>query len=180
MAQRPLSPSPDHQRLELALQSARMGEFEMDFVRDRFVVSERLAAITGVPAGEIPANSGMVNGLHVHPDDIETPRRRHAEDSASTNSCDIAFRFIRPNDKRLVWLPSAGAILRDKNGHAIGQMGIIQDDTERRLEEERRMDLMAELDHRVTNVLGTVQTLVAQTIKRTTSLTTFLRDFSAS
>ena len=50
----------DRERLELALQIARLGEFEWDLDRDVFTISTRLAAITGLTAGETAAESGAV------------------------------------------------------------------------------------------------------------------------
>src|SRR3954447_1783847 len=43
--------SEEHRRLERALEIAGLGEFEWDIARGLFVVSERMAAITGLPAG---------------------------------------------------------------------------------------------------------------------------------
>ena len=56
--------------------------------------------------------------------------------------------------------------------------GIVEDITPLKLEEEQRQTLMAELDHRVKNVLATVQSLAIQTARRTTSLDGFLQNFS--
>ena len=43
----------DRARLDMALETARLGEFEWDIARDVFKVSRRMAAITGMPVGEI-------------------------------------------------------------------------------------------------------------------------------
>ena len=48
-------------RAALALTAAEMGEFEWDLKRDVFLVSERMAAITGVPAGEHAARGGQAS-----------------------------------------------------------------------------------------------------------------------
>jgi len=56
--------------------------------------------------------------------------------------------------------------------------GIIEDVSASHLEEDQRQQLMAELDHRVKNVLAAVQALAQQTAKRTTSLDAFLQTFS--
>jgi PAS domain-containing protein len=60
----------DRRRLELALQAAGLGEYEWDIERDVFVVSDRMAAITGLQAGERPAEGGRVLDALVHPDDL--------------------------------------------------------------------------------------------------------------
>ena len=67
-------PNLDRERLELALQSARLGEYEWDMVRDVFKVSPRMAEITGLPVGEWPARGGDLLYRGVHPDDRDATR----------------------------------------------------------------------------------------------------------
>jgi PAS domain S-box-containing protein len=163
-------------RLELALQAAGLGEFEWDMGRDVFIVSPRMAAILGVPAGERPARRGTALDDHVHPDDAERVRKARDRDLAAGGAFDVEARFLRPDDGRTVHVRCAGVITR-----AAGQpeclIGIVEDVTARHQEEERREHLMAELDHRVKNVLAAVQALAQQTAKRTTSLDAFLQNF---
>ena len=172
-----LGRSPDRRRLDLALQAAGLGEFEWDIARDVFMVSDRMAAITGVPAGERPAEGGLVMDAFVHPEDLAELTRRRADDIAARDSFDVEFRHIRPDDGRVICVRSAGIIARDNEARPISITGIVQDVTAKRQEEDQRQELMAELDHRVKNVLATVQSLATQTAKRTTSLQAFLSNF---
>jgi len=176
MTRRELDRSPDRRRLDLALQAAGLGEFEWDIARDVFVVSERMAAITGMPAGELPAEGGRALSAYVHPSDADLVGRP-AEDLMKGSSFETEFRHIRPDDGRTICIRAAGVISRDASGAAVNVTGIVQDVTARRLEDEQRQELMAELDHRVKNVLATVQALAIQTAKRTTSLQAFLQNF---
>lgn len=175
---RELGRSSDRRRLEMALEAAGLGEFEFDFVHDQFIVSERMAAITGIAAGPRPAKGGEALDEHVHPDDLEEFRRRRVEDSANANSFEMTFRQIRPDDGRLIWVRVGGVIERDEDGRALMLLGIVQDVTRLHREEERRLQAMVELDHRVKNVLAAVQALAQQTAKRTTSLDVFLQAFN--
>jgi PAS domain S-box-containing protein len=174
---RALGDSSGRDRLGLALQAAGLGEFEWDFARDVFVVSDRMSAITGIPAGDRPAQDGRALDEFVHPDDLDEFRRRREADSASSNSFTNTFRHIRPDDGRTIWVKVSGVMERAPDGSPIMMMGIVQDVTQQRLEEEQRQQLMAELDHRVKNVLAAVQALAQQTAKRTTSLDAFLSTF---
>jgi len=174
---RELGDTSDRDRLGLALQAAGLGEFEFDFARDVFVVSERMTAITGIPAGERPALGGAALDEYVHPDDLEEFRERRVADSMSADSFTNTFRNIRPDDGRTIWVRVSGVIERGSNGLPVMLMGIVQDVTQLRREEEERQNLMAELDHRVKNVLAAVQALAQQTAKRTTSLDAFLTTF---
>jgi PAS domain S-box-containing protein len=167
----------DPGRVELALQAAGLGEFEWDLERDVLTVSPRMSAIAGVPAGERPAEGGRSLDRFVHPDDlaaIEASREKHL---AGGDTFEFEYRHIRPDDGRTVCLRVAGVMSRDAKGRALTVTGIVQDITARRREEDSRVALMAELDHRVKNVLATVQSLAQQTAKQTTSLEAFLSNF---
>lgn len=164
--------------LELAMQAAGLGEFQLDLSRDVFVISPRMSTITGSTAGEYPAAGGMATDANVHPEDLAELRNlREAALGGTAGAFAAEFRHIRPDDGRLIWLRVSGVITRDDSGAATALVGIVQDITLRRQEEEDRQHLMAELDHRVKNVLATVQALAQQTAKRTTSLDGFLQNF---
>lgn len=167
----------DRNRIELALQAAGLGEFEWDLDRDVLTVSPRMSAITGVPAGERPAEGGRSLDRFVHPDDlaaIEASREKHL---AAGDTFEFEYRHVRPDDGRSVCLRVAGITTRDAKGKAHAVTGILQDVTASRREEDGRTALMAELDHRVKNVLATVQSLALRTARQTTSLDAFLTNF---
>ncbi|MGA0605633.1 HWE histidine kinase domain-containing protein [Phenylobacterium sp. VNQ135] len=177
MTRRELGRSPDRRRLDLALKAAGLGEFEWDIDRDIFVVSERMAAITGLPAGEVPADGGRALIQHVHSEDIEALIAQRDQDLAGRDSFETEYRHVRPDNGAVQCLRVAGVIVRDPDGRAVSITGIVQDVTAQRLEDDQRQELMAELDHRVKNVLATVQALAVQSAKRTTSLQAFLSNF---
>ena len=77
----------------------------------------------------------------------------------------------------MIWLQAAGLLTYDQRGQPASVCGIVHDVTERRVVDDQRKTLMAELDHRVKNVLAAVQALATQTAKRTTSLESFLGTF---
>ncbi|HEY8573918.1 HWE histidine kinase domain-containing protein [Phenylobacterium sp.] len=168
----------DPERLELALEAAGLGDFQFDMIRDQFLVSRRMAAITGLPEGVVPANGGQALDSYVHPDDLEAFRRDRVEKTSNGGPYEMEFRQIRPDDGRTIFVRLAGVVSRDETGRPIAVTGIVQDVTSQRQEEESRQRLLAELDHRVKNVLAAVQALAQQTAKRTTSLDGFLANFN--
>ena len=159
----------------IAASSARwrspgLGEFEWDWRARPFVVSARMAAITGLPAGPMPARAAEGAGaLHPSRRPGGLPRRRDSQRPAG-GVYEFEFRHVRPDDGRVVWLRVAGVMQRSADGRPLNVTGIVEDITARKLEEDQRQTLMAELDHRVKNVLATVQALAVQTARRTTSL----------
>lgn len=170
--------SEDRRRLELALEAAGLGAFEWDVARGVFAVSRRMSAITGIPAGEMPAQDGNALDAFVHPDDLAAVRVHKARIRETGAAHEFEMRHIRPDDGRIVWLRITGIVALGPGSQPIGLTGIVQDITQSKVEEDQRQILMAELDHRVKNVLATVQSLALQTARRTTSLDAFLQNFS--
>jgi two-component sensor histidine kinase len=164
-------------RLELALQAAGLGEFQFDVERTTLHFSEATARMTGFPAGQVRGELGGLIERHCHPEDLEAFRAQQAAALQSQDSFDIRVRIIRPTDRETVWLHIAGIISRDAKGAPWRINGIVEDDSASHLEEDQRQQLLAELDHRVKNVLAAVQALAQQTAKRTTSLDAFLQTF---
>ncbi len=178
MARLDHGPNDERPRLELALEAAGLGEFEWDMARDVYAISPRMSAITGVPAGEMPAQGGHALEPYVHPDDVATVRADQARHLAAGGPYEMEFRHIRPDTGATVTMRLAGIVSLASDGAPLGVIGIVEDITQRRLEEDQRQTLMAELDHRVKNVLATVQALAIQTARRTSSLEGFLQNFS--
>ena len=68
--------------------------------------------------------------------------------------------------------------MRRPDGTPKRLIGVMQDITARKLAEEQRETLVAELDHRVKNVLAAVQSLAAQSARKAASLDGFLKTFA--
>jgi PAS domain S-box-containing protein len=167
----------DHHRAALALDAAGMGEFEWDLERDVFLVSERMAAITGVPAGATPARGGQASFDIVHPDDREMLRELVSASLDRENRYDVRYRIVRPDTGQVLWIFSAAVVVRGRDGAIERVIGVLRDISDRKAEEDEREALVAELDHRVKNVLASVQSMAAQSARRTVSLDAFLKTF---
>ena len=168
----------DQERLELALESARLGDYEWDMIEDVVRISPRMSEVSGLPVGEWPAEKGEFLYRGVHPDDRDRTRQFMDDSMRAEGRFEAEYRRIREDDGRTVWMRSSGVLVCDDEGRPTRAVGVAQDIGDRRAEEDRRRALMAELDHRVKNVLAAVQALAVQTAKRTTSLDSFLSTFS--
>ena len=71
----------------------------------------------------------------------------------------------QPDGKRL-WVLVSIDPLRDESGEIIGAINCFQDVTQHKLAQERKLQI-DELNHRVKNVIATVQSIAAQTFKNT-------------
>jgi PAS domain S-box-containing protein len=162
-------------RAELALSAAGMGEFEWDFSRDLFIVSQRMADLTGLAPGVVPARGGLFALGFIHPDDVEAVNATVSERLIRDGAYQVRYRMIRPDDGRTQWMESSATILRGPGGPVTKVIGVVRDISVGKAEEDEREALVAELDHRVKNVLASVQSLAAQSARKTVSLEAFLK-----
>lgn len=168
----------DEKRLELALETAGLGIFEWDAARDVVIVSARASELTGMPVGETAARGDFAWMRFVDPHDAARLSSLRSQELARGEPFQVEFLQTRPDDGRKVWLRVSGAPRMGPKGELLGLTGVVTDLTALRREEEQRQTLMAELDHRVKNMLAAVQALAYQTAKRTTSLDAFLSNFA--
>ncbi len=64
------------------------------------------------------------------------------------------------------WASGMMMPLLDEDGRPSGFVNVLRDNTATRTEEERRALLLAEMNHRIKNVLATVQAVATQTLRR--------------
>ena len=86
----------------------------------------------------------------------------------------VTFRFIRP-DGREVWLEETAKAEFDAAGRFVRLKGLTLDITERKRAEEHQDVLMAELDHRVKNVLARVAVVAMYTRQGSSSMDEFVQ-----
>jgi PAS domain S-box-containing protein len=168
----------ERERLDLALQASGLAEFEWDVARDIFIVSPRMAALTGLPPGSSAAEGGEYPYRSIHPDDRERVRGQVREQTEARGAYEVEYRRLRPDDGRELWMRASGLLVRGQDGRPERLIGVLQDITEAKREEARRDALMGELDHRVKNVLAAVQSMANRTARGTTSLSAFVDAFS--
>ncbi|MFT4251997.1 MAG: HWE histidine kinase domain-containing protein [Caulobacter sp.] len=169
----------DGERLALALGAARLGEFEWNIKTDRLLISERMARISGIPAGEIPAEEGKAVWPYVHPEDREVTREDLRAQLRESGRYEVEYRRVASPDGRESWSRGCGVMVLDGAGQPDLLIGVVQDITDQREADERRDNLVAELDHRIKNLLAVVQSVAAQSARKSSSLDAFLKTFAA-
>lgn len=165
-------------RLDIAIEAGGLAEFEWEIAADRLLVGPRAAAITGFPVGVI--ENALHTILHDGVDAADRETFTRAVRGALTGKAgmELDFGWTRPDSGRPICLSVRAVRLEDGDPPIQRLVGVLQDITQRRQEEQRREILAGELDHRVKNVLAAVQSVASQSARKTTSLDAFLKTFT--
>jgi two-component sensor histidine kinase/PAS domain-containing protein len=154
----------ERERLRLALRAADAGAWEWT-PPDRLVWDETLFDLLALdPASNRPSLELFLS--RVHPAD-----RGKMRDSGTTIQAGAdprprdEYRVLRP-DGTITWLENHRAVTFDGARHVIG---ITQDITRRKESEQRIIELMREVAHRVKNQYAVILAMIRETGKRTRS-----------
>jgi len=168
----------DRDRLAAVIDAAGCGRLQWRRDDDLWTLSPKASEILGC-ADANPTLRGSCSIYDcVHPDDRERVKNAVGAALDVGDAFDLEFRAVRISDSEVIWTRLVGVGDYDADRDVVAVTCLVEDLSERKLEEGRRQTLMAELDHRVKNVLAAVQALAIQTAKRTTSLESFLQTFS--
>lgn len=148
-------------QVALAEKATLVGSFAYDADTEIMQISEGYAAIHGFPEGttEIARDHCLAD---VHCDDIErVEQSRRQCFAARRREYSVECRITRP-DGAMRWVETR-CFISYEGGHPRRVLGVSIDITERKRSEDHQRALIAELDHRVKNVLATVVAIIAQT-----------------
>ena len=120
------------ERLKLALDAARLGDWSWDAHTDRISLSETAANLFGIPPGENITWTQLRGLLYV--DDRDRAKLAVEQAITQHTDYDIEYRVSRDNDE-LVWVSAKGrGIYAD--GTIVGMLGFVQDISTRKQNEE--------------------------------------------
>ncbi|HEX7331844.1 MAG TPA: PAS domain S-box protein, partial [Pyrinomonadaceae bacterium] len=121
------------ERLKLALDAARLGDWSWDAKRDIVDMSETAANIFGIPPGAHMSWAAMSDLLH----EEDRKQARDAVDQALANHTDydVEYRVMR-NGNSEVWVLSRGRGIYAGDGKVLGMLGFLQDISTRKSNEE--------------------------------------------
>ncbi len=125
------------ERFRLAASSANLGAYNRDFRTGQDYYSPEFLAIYGIEEGEaMPLENGLPAGTH--PADrqriIDQVRERRSRKLPSEFSAE--HRIVRP-DGEVRWVQTTGRMRFSPRNVPLGETGIIQDITERKLSEQK-------------------------------------------
>jgi len=169
----------ESERLALAIGAATLGEFEWDVAGDTIRISPRMAKIAGVPEGEIPAEGGMALYAFIHPDERDAVHASVQAQLEKRGRYEVEYRRVTTAEGANQWNRAAGVMVLDEAKAPSRLIGVVQDITGRKQQDEQRESLLAELDHRIKNLLAVVQSVASQSARKSSSLDVFLKTFAA-
>ncbi|CAN7618598.1 PAS domain S-box protein [Phenylobacterium sp. LjRoot164] len=161
-------------RLELAMEIAGLGTFERDVTTGWLNLSARAAEIYGVRSAML-WTEWLLGVDEEDRADLLSMKERVLTDPLLTDH-EIAFRYHRPDGQER-FIVKRFRVLRDEGGRPLRVVGVVADETERRAEELRASWLLAELQHRVKNVMAMVRSLARRTLENSHDLGSFFSHF---
>lgn len=150
------------QRLSVTYDHVDVGIAEADETGKILRVNEAVCRITGFSREEL---LGHTMYYRTHPDDIARDRLNYRQQvTGGYDRYAIEKRFVK-KDGTVIWISVLSSSVCDEAGNFKYGLRVLQDVTERRLADERQRTLIEELNHRVKNIIGTVQSLAVHTLR---------------
>jgi two-component sensor histidine kinase len=157
------------QELQLALDAALLGWWRYDLTQKTVTWDDRFKTMFGVPDGERTYNTIITQ---IHAEDrsrVIADIERSVDPNADTaGHFESVFRIVR-HTQEVCWIESRGVATFAGAGptrRAIKLVGAVLDITASKRKEAHRQLLMQEVNHRAKNMLGLVQAIARQTVKR--------------
>jgi PAS domain S-box-containing protein len=160
-------------QFELAQKAARVGCYTYDISAQTMRFSRGSAASKDVSESILEVTADQWRA-RVHRDDFERLRTQHIR-AFKEKRREIVdeFRFVRPGGE-VRWKEVRSLIAYDHAGRAERMTGVFIDITDRRKAEDQKSLLIAELDHRVKNVLACVAAVAQRSRECSSSADGFL------
>ena len=134
------------QRLNLALDSAQMGAWELNLTNDTTIRSLKHDQIFGYSSLQ-PEWGSEIFLTHVVPEDRDLVKKRF-EEAFATGHFNMECRIMWP-DQSLHWIAAQGRVYRNHKGEPVRMMGVVTDITDRKRAEEELRRAHDELEMRV-------------------------------
>jgi PAS domain S-box-containing protein len=150
------------ERLRQALSAARMGTWRHDLATEVTQRDANYNVIMGLAEGDstISVDERLAE---VHPDDREQLVAAWRGAAQAKGVYEAEFR-VKRRDGAVRWLRDHGRFVPGERGQGDSLAGLTVDITERKQAEESQTLLIQELNHRVKNMLTTVQAIALQSL----------------
>ncbi|WP_420138864.1 PAS domain-containing protein [Sphingomonas sp.] len=148
------------ERLRSAAEVARFALWDWNVRTGQVSWSEEHFRMEGYAVGEVEPSYEMW-AARIHPDDREATETAIAQARDDHSEYVHEFRSLHP-DGSVHWLSARGRFFYDDAGTAVRMVGAMLETTDRREWEERQKILLAELQHRVRNILAVIRAIISR------------------
>ncbi|MFM7349170.1 MAG: PAS domain-containing protein [Erythrobacter sp.] len=145
------------QKLVVASKAGKVAMWDWNVETGEIVWSDEHFRIQGYGVGEVTPSFDLW-AEQVHPDDRAECDRKVEQAMRSREDYINEYRIVQPGGE-VRWVSSRGRFLYDDQGKPVRMLGAMIDITQRRREEEWQRLLVAELQHRVRNLIGMVRSV---------------------
>lgn len=149
--------------LELATRTSELGWGTWNFATGKITLDPRGRAIVGLQDGEDRVADWVER---THPADRPALESEVRQCIAQERPFDLHYRVVH-KDGRERHIHGTGLFEPDEKGEPLMGTGFVRDVTDLKEAEQRQKLLMAELDHRVKNILALVQSVTQLSLKQT-------------
>ena len=162
------------QRLRATHERAFAGIAEVDLDGQFLRANARFCDFTGYSTAELLERS--FQDITHREEREDEANRFHALVAGEIDTYQIEKRFITKGGS-VVWVELSASVVRDAQGRPLYGIRVAQDITELKRAEEKQKLLLEELNHRVKNMLATVQSVAMQTRRNVTDLEGYTKAF---
>ena len=160
-------------QLALAGKAALVGSYAYDVDMDMMQVDAGYAALHGLPEETVRMTHSEWRA-RTHPDDVaRVEDMREQAFGERLGEYAIEYRILRSGGE-VRWIGSRSFVTYTSEGRPQRIVGVNIDITERQRADAHQRMLVAELDHRVKNVLATVSAVTSQTQNASSSMADFV------
>jgi PAS domain S-box-containing protein len=145
------------QVLRVAVEIGKVGLWDWNVETGELVWSDEHFRMQGYDVGEVTPSYEKWRE-RVHSEDRAASEAKLAKAMETGEDYANEYRVCHP-DGKVHWLSARGRFLYDKNNKPIRMLGAMVDITDRRHQEEWHKLLVAELQHRVRNLIGMVRSV---------------------
>jgi PAS domain S-box-containing protein len=159
------------ERLRLASEAAGFGTYDYNAAAGQVYWSPYLRRLAGIVGDEpLTLDSALAT---VHPEHRDMVRQHVDGYAPQAGRRELEFKIVRP-DGEVRWMLDRGQGVAGEKGTGLRVMGTVLDITDRKRNEDRQRLLMAELDHRVKNILSNVLAVARLSSHRAQSVKAFV------